>query len=71
MKLDVRDQALHPGVIGSGEPGDDAARRRPVIYVGQSWGWLVRSRDCCCEFVVVTGSSDQKVRCSLWVCVTH
>ena len=25
MKLDVSDQALHPGVIGSCEPGDDAA----------------------------------------------
>ena len=25
MKLDVRDQALHPGVIGFSELGDDAA----------------------------------------------
>ena len=64
MKLDVRDQALHPEVIGSGEPADDAARRRPVIYVGQSWGWLVRSRDCCCEFVVVTSKSDVAYGCA-------
>ena len=46
MKLDVRDQSLYPRVIGSGETGDNAARRRPVIYVGQSWdGW--------CDLVIV------------------
>ena len=50
MKLDVRDQVLHPEVIGSGEPGDDAARRRPVIYVGNPGdGW--------CDLVIVVVNS--------------